>query len=60
MATVHIVPRGLEGWLLKVEGEKINDGYFATREEALRVKRTERSRRDGQSDCDLMEAGRLR
>jgi hypothetical protein len=34
MATVHIMPRGVEGWLLKVEGKKIEDGYFATREEA--------------------------
>jgi len=48
MATIHIMPRGVEGWLLKVEGEKIKDGYFATREEALRV---------GRTMCDTLRAG---
>lgn len=38
--TIHIMPKGLEGWLLKVEGDKAQEGFFGTREEALRVATT--------------------
>jgi len=35
--TIHILPKGMEGWLLKTVGLKGKEGFFDTREEALRA-----------------------